>query len=142
MANPTSNAVAIVTLQDQDLVNPGLTNLVQRLAASVIYPTITLVYSGYTNTIPGTPITLFAANTNSPFVYVRNVICASGNALSLTITPQGAAAYTLNLTPGGVWLYANQISSGTPNPSNQISTITASGFAAGSIITFEYLYAI
>lgn len=143
MANPNSNAIATVTMQAQDLITPGFANLVQRLQATVTFPSASsLVYSGYTNTIPGTPVVLFPSATNTPFVYVRCVVCTSGNALSLTITPTGAAAYAVNLTPGGIWMYVNQVASPSPAPSNLISTISAAGFASGSIITFEYLYAL
>jgi hypothetical protein len=141
MPGAVSNAIATVTIQDQDLITPGLQNLVQRLATTVIFPSTNgLLYSGYTQVTLTTFTQILPAGAFSPFVYVRNASTSGQNALTVEYQVSGGPTASLNLSPGGIFLFANSIASLSPAPVNVMIVVALAVFA-GSPVTAEYLLA-
>lgn len=136
MAN--SNAVATVTIQDQDLLAQGLPNLVQRLSAVVTFaPVVGVFYSGYNVVQPPTAINLFGA-INAPFVYIRNANTSGGATLSLNYQGTGSVAVAaVSLGAGGIFLWSNSVNS-AGSPTGLINFAYA---AVGGAVTVEWLYA-
>lgn len=139
---PNSQAVATLTIQDQDLLNTaGPVNLVARVAAQVItQPALIpggVFYSGYFTVSSTVNTALFAVA--SPFVYVRNVTQSSDSTYSLQVQFTQVSTINVILQPGGIFLYAN------PVPVNgSIQKISAVGLAcanaAGVPLIVEYMY--
>jgi hypothetical protein len=136
MAN--SNAIATLTIQDQDLVSPGFANLVQRIAASVTFPSSNVItYSGYYALTPAAGLFgLYGSGTVPlPFAYIRNLNPINGSGLDIQVKGGGVGTAILGLAPGAMFLYANPLTppdSGILNLSIECST--------GNVLV-EYLYA-
>lgn len=138
---PNSNAVAIVTIQDQDLVSPGLTNLVQRLQATVVCPSPNAVqYSGYQLVTATTFVAITPGLANIPFVYVRNASPSGNNTLVLQYLFSGGPAALANLAPGGIFLFANNVPGGPSSPFTSIQQVSVAVFFQAPVI-MEYLFA-
>jgi hypothetical protein len=140
MAAPTSNAIAQVTILDQDLLSAAQTNLVQRLAATVTLPVPnTLIYSGYMNVTSAAFLLLLPAGQFSPFVYIRNANDpTSQNALVIQTQQQGGATnITQNLLPGGIFLFANS-SLTTASPFSSYQDVEVAVFS-GAPVVMEYM---
>lgn len=134
MAN--SNAIATVTIQDQDLINPTFPVLAQRVSASVTFPSSnSVVFGGYVNVV-GSGFTNLFTGLTVPFVYIRNASLSSNSVLFLQMTPVGASAFNINLFPGGIFVWANVIA----NTSNSFSQI-AYAVTVGAPVPMEYMYA-
>lgn len=141
MATPSSNAVAQVTISDQDLLSTAQQNLVQRNNATVIFPVQNaLVYSGYQLITLGTFTALLPFGNFSPFVYIRNANDSGSNVLIVQIQPQGAVSPTaVNLLPGGIFLYGNTTIN-TSSPFSALSDVELAVFV-GAPATAEYMIA-
>jgi hypothetical protein len=140
MAN--SQVVAQLNILDQDLLSPGLANLVQRFQASLIFPPATSVlYSGYQ--VASSNILLGVPFANFPFVYVRNVSPSGASAvLTVFITPQNTmVASSVNLSPGGIFLFANNLATQTA-PFTSINAVSIGPASVGSNPVAEYLIAL
>jgi hypothetical protein len=135
-----SNAVATVTIQDQDLLSSVPSNLVQRLNASVIFPAINaLQYSGYQSVASTTPVSLAPLATNLPFVYIRNANTSGNNALIVEYAPTGSGVTVVNLLPGGIFLFANSIVPALA-PFSTINSLQVAVFFQAPV-TMEYCFA-
>lgn len=133
---PSSNAIATVTIQEQDLLATTLPIIVQRSLASVTFPSSNaLVYGGYVNVLSASFVNLFL-NQNVPFVYIRNASASGNSTLFLELTPSGGSMISMNLTPGGIFLWANTLVIG----GNNWGTI-AYAATVGAPVSMEYLFA-
>jgi hypothetical protein len=142
MAN--SQAVATVTIQDQDLlstVSPLV--LVTRSNFTVTTtpsPSVGgIFYGGYLN-VSITGFTALFVNA-SPFVYIRNATASTDVTFALSIQfTVGGQTPTIFIQPGGVFLYANPIlPGGTSTITNVNYAISNAGKAP---VIMEYLYVI
>lgn len=142
MPNAFSNAIATLTIQDQDLVQPGLANLVNRATASVTFPAPNgVIYSGYQTLTTGS-VTLFSSGVACPFLYFRNISVGQNNTAQLNFVLTGSiVTNVLNLAPGGIFLFANPVVSS--GPSSQATNLSSFLFGpySSSQITVEYMYA-
>lgn len=133
---PNSNAIAIVTVQDQDLVTSTQPILAQRLSATVTFPSSNVLqFGGFVNVVSAGFTNLFV-NQNVAFVYIRNASTSTNSTLFLQITPNGGALFTTNLSPGGIFLVANSIST----TGNSYQTISYAA-TVGAPAVMEYVYA-
>lgn len=134
MAN--SNAIATVTIQEQDLLNATNPFIVQRALASVTFPSSnSVVYGGFVNVTAASFTNLFL-NQNVPFVYIRNASSSTNSTLFLQMTPSGGVQNAINLSPGGIFLWANTLVIG----GNNWGTI-AYAVTVGAPVPMEYMYA-
>jgi hypothetical protein len=139
---PNSNAIATVTIQDQDALVTIPAILAQRVAASVTFPSLNTVnYSGYQLVTLGTFINVVPAGVNCSFVYIRNANTSGNAVLILSIVAQGSAVggQNPNLYPGGIFLYANSVIA-TATPFTALSTVQVA-VVVGQPVTMEYMYA-
>jgi hypothetical protein len=137
-----SNAIATVTIQDQDALGPIPSILAQRVQASVIFGSSnTIVYGGYqvvnlvlVNVIPVSTIAC-------PFVFVRNANTSGNAVLTVSVQAQGGAVspQPLGLAPGGMFLFANNVIAQTA-PVTALQLVTAAA-VAGQPVVMEYMYA-
>lgn len=136
-----SNAVATVTIQDQDaLSTAGVPVLVQRLNASVTFPSANAIqYSGYQLVTSSSFVQLTPGTNNIPFVYIRNANASGGSVLIVEWLVSGAPATTVILAPGGIFLFTNPTSSQVA-PFTSIQQVSVAVFAGAPVI-MEYLYA-
>lgn len=121
----TTNAIANVTIQDQDLLTPTQPVIVSRSNVQVVLPATNVTYSGYLTVTSVTAVSL-----NLPagvaFLYVRNASLVSNNNLvQLSITPVTQPATLISIPGGGVFLYACPIA-GTNNLA-QIASASVQG---------------
>lgn len=139
MAN--SNAIATLTIQDQDLLTPGLANLVNRVNALVTFPSGSGVfYAGYATVQAGGSLVLVPATQVSPFVYVRNITANAGVLLDVNFTA-GGVAQQLFLSSGGIWLVANSTVVTSGANSSAVTNVFCAPLGSGNIATVEYLWA-
>jgi len=134
MAN--SNAIATVTIQDQDLITSTFPVLAQRVLATVTFPSSnTVQFGGFINVVSAGFTALFTAQT-VPFVYIRNASTSSNSNLFLQLTPTGGVLFTMQLSPGAIFLWANPVAT-TANSWGTISYAVT----AGAPVPMEYMYA-
>ena len=143
MASPLSNAIATLTIQDQDLINSGFANLVNRVNASVTFPaTGGVFYGGYATVTAGSSFVIVTAAQVSPFVYVRNVTANQNILLALSYQPTGSAVVSqINLCSGGIFLYGNALTVGAGLNGTGLTSVFFAPLGSGNIATVEYLWA-
>ena len=106
MAAPFSNAVVNITLQEQDLISPGLPIPITRTAPTMLIPASTqLAYSGFI-TVTSTNFTIATGTVTNPvlFLFVRNT---QSTLLTLTVTPATQAASTMILPLNAIYMWGN-----------------------------------
>lgn len=140
MAN--SNAIAQVTIFDQDLLSPGLSNLVQRLAATVTLAVPNaLLYSGYLTVSSTSFVNLLPAGAVCPFAYVRNASpgTVTNNPLVLNLQQTGGVStIAMNLFNSGIFIFAN--SSVISSPPSTLQTLSYASFVSSPVV-MEYMIA-
>lgn len=135
-----SNAIATLTIQDQDQLNVALPNIVQRMNASVVFqPLNSILFSGYQVVSSLVLVNLVPALTNVGFAYIRNVNpLSTNNVLIVQCSGQGVGTNTtVNLGPGGIFLFANQFIAGSV-PFTSLNNL-AVAVAFGASVTIEYM---
>jgi hypothetical protein len=137
-----SNAIAIVTIQDQDLLSAGQPNVVQRLSAQVTFPSSNgIQYSGYQVVTSNIFIPVAPAATQLSFAYIRNASPFSANGvLEVGYTLLGGTPSTLELAPGGIFLFANPSIAMGPVSSSTIGNLQVL-VNSGTSIIMEYMWA-
>ena len=137
---PFSNAIATITLQDQDLLSPGLANLVQRVNRTVTFPANNGVfYAGYG--LAGAATVTLITGITVPFLYLCNVGGASSPSITMQIQSSlDSASRSWVLFPGAVFMVGSPTAAGGGVQSGVlfVSLVSASPPTAA---TYEYLYA-
>jgi hypothetical protein len=140
---PNSNAIATLTIQDQDLITPGLANLVNRVNATVTFPSSGgTFYGGYATVNAGSSFVIVGPAVVSPFVYVRNITANANVLLALSYQQSGSGvAAVVNLCSGGIFLYGNALTVGTGLNGTGLQNVFFSPLGTGNIATVEYFWA-
>lgn len=140
---PKSIVIANVEIQLADGLQSGIPPVLFRTVPPISFPSnLEVDYSGYLTVNPGGSRSIITNPPEQSFVYVRNAGGAGLALISVIWLNSPTQESVIPLSPGGVFLYANNTTVNPQNPTvtNLVQSLSVS-VQGSQPVTLEYLVA-
>jgi hypothetical protein len=94
-----------MSLATQDILQTTGLNVLNRTAIKLLFPAQQIIYEGFYPATSAAAANMIPGSTPASIVYVRHAGTNDNLTVSIQV-PNAVSAYSFNITPGGIFLYA------------------------------------